>query len=216
MISSIQAVLARTMVQMSQKNVAEALGWAHQTLSKIEKGDVNPPVSRINELQGFYENAGVEFIDGDGVRRRPDNIVMVYEGFDGFDRFKADVRKTASKGGEGLDICISNVDEKQFVFWGTEAKSAEHRKFMSGLKNLQCRILAHEGDNFLVATGYAQYKWLPQELYGSIPFYIYGSKTAIISFEADSVKVFVIDHQPVTDFYRKQFKRLWDFSQNVE
>ena len=207
MISAMQALLARTMLNMSQQDVAQRLGWAHQTLSKIENGTVNPPASRLKELEDFYENAGVEFLDRDGVRKKTKSVIT-YEGRDGFAQFRKDVLNAAMMG--QADICVSDVNDRLFDKWGEGEVNNNYRKTMAELPYKQCRILSRKNDAHFPATGFAEYRWIPENEFSDFPFYIYSTKTAMIAFEEDHLFIFVIDHPMITAFYRRNFNERWN------
>lgn len=207
MISAKQALLARTMLDMSQQDVAHTLGWAHQTLSKIENGTVNPPASRLKELQDFYENKGVEFLDGDGVRRRQIHIKQ-YMGREGFHDFMDDVYNTAKEWGG--DICVSNVDESNWIKWMGEEHYNKHAERMSLLKNFKFRIMVRQGDTNYIASKIAEYRWFPAEKFTPQSFYAYGDKLAVIAFEENNVHVTVIRQPGCTEGFRTMFDIAWE------
>ena len=207
MITAMQATLARTMLDLSQQDVAARQGWAHQTLSKIEKGSVNPPASRLRELQDFYEAGGVEFLSGDGIRRRLKGVVT-YEGRDGFAKFRADVLESAKTG--KADICVSDVNDRLFDKWGEGDVNNNYRKAMAALPYRQCRILSRKNDDHFPATAFAEYRWTPENEFSDFPFYIFSTKTAMIAFEDDQLYIFIIDHPMITAFYRKNFNERWN------
>lgn len=211
MITPMQALLARTMLNLSQQDAALRLGWAHQTLSKLEKGSVNPPASRLRELQSFYENGGIEFLDGDGVRRRGYNVVT-YEGRDGFAQFRKDLLEAASTG--DADMCQSNVDERLFDKWGAGEVNDHYRSAMADLRQkfpgLRHRTLSRKNDTHFSAKRHSEYRWVPENEFGDFPLYVYGHKTAMIMFEENDIHIFIINHPKITKFYREQFNRMWE------
>lgn len=208
MISAKQALLARTMIDKSQADVAQALGWAHQTLSKIENGSVNPPASRLRELQDYFENAGVEFLSGDGIRRRPEGTIRTLKGYDGFREFIYDVYDTTQK--TGREICVSNVDERQFERWqGQHAQ--DYLSKMAALPNLVFKILIKENDDYYTAK-YAEYRWISAKFFTGVPFYVYGNKMALILFSKDNVAVYVIENEQIANAQRIQFNISWEMA----
>ena len=62
MITPTQMRAARAMLDVSQGHVAEYLGIAANTLSKIESGQSDVSMSRMSEIQRFYEREGIEFV----------------------------------------------------------------------------------------------------------------------------------------------------------
>ena len=77
----------------------------------------------------------------------------------------------------------------KFVQWHG-ALGAEHLKKMEELKakKVTYKILICEGDYFFPAENFAEYRWLPKIQFSTVPFYVYGSKLAIMLFE-DELKI---------------------------
>ena len=215
-ISVDQIRMARALKRWTQVDLAKAAGVAKRTIYELERNNLDPQVTTFNKIKKALENAGIEFLEYNGVRERPKGIVDTLRGADGFDAFKTDVRNTALAGGKGHDICISNVNEELFQKWSGKKNSRQHRAVMKTIHDLSCRILTREGDKNFIASAYAKYRWLPETLYDDIPIYIYGDKTALISYQEDDVIVFVIEHKQVTEFYRKNFERMWRKAVPVE
>ena len=205
MISPLQALLARTMCRLSQKKAATRLGIAHTTLSKIEKGESDSPASRLTALQSFYENEGVEFLNRDGVRRKPMGMIEL-KGYEGFKEFIYGVYETVKNGG---DVCVTNVDERQFERWLSDYR-ADYMMKMARVKKLDFRVLVQENDDFFMAGAYASYKTLPAKYFTGVPTYVYGSNKAEILFDEDTVTVFVIDNARMADAQRKSFDLAWE------
>lgn len=205
MISATQALLARTLLKLSQKEVAAQLGMAHTTLSAIEKGQSDPPASRLTGMQSFYEGEGVEFLNRDGVRRKPMGM-MELKGYEGFKEFIYGVYETVKNGG---DVCVTNVDERQFERWLSDYR-ADYMMKMERVKKLDFRVLVQENDDFFLAAGYASYKRLPSKYFTGVPTYVYGSKKAEILFDEDTVTVFVIDNARMANAQRKSFDLAWE------
>lgn len=113
MISSLQALLARTMLGFSQKYVGAQLGMSHTNVSRIEKGEGDTPASRLLQLQRFYENEGVEFTDGNGLKERR-SYLQHYHGVEEFKAFMDDVYATAKKYG-GFNFLLNLEADVNYV-----------------------------------------------------------------------------------------------------
>lgn len=205
MITPTQMRSARAMLDISQGQVAENLGIAANTLSKIESGQIDTPASRSTEIQNFYERAGIEFTENEGVRWKKAEV-RKYEGKQGFLSFMLHVYETVSK--QGGPYCVANVDERDWMRTLGEDVALDLRKRTAALKKVEARILVKEGDWNFTATDYAKYMWLPEDVMGETPFYIFGDNLAFIQFaeNVEDVKVFVLE-QPL---FSKSFKRMFD------
>jgi transcriptional regulator with XRE-family HTH domain len=210
MISPMQALLARTILGISQKEAAKQLGMSHQSLSAIEKGDRDTPTSRILDIQTFYEGAGVVFTPGGGVEPRSYGL-MVLEGREGFAKFRLDVLAEVRKGKP--DICISNADERMFDLWGAGEINDHYRGEMARLiaedPSRKARSLVKRGDTHFPANRHMDYKWISKREFGQFPFYVYGQKTALLLWSQESIDIFVINHPKVAEHYRAQFNDKW-------
>lgn len=215
-ISVDQIRMARTLKRWTQDDLAKAAGISKLTIYKLEREDRNPHANTLIKIKSAFEVEGIEFLENNGIREKPKRMVHTLNGTSGFNQFKADVRKTATENTSGRDICICNVDERLFQKWSGIEDTAQHRAYMENIKDLQCRILSLEGDDYFVAKKYAEYRWLPQILYDNIPIYIYGNKTAIIAFEKEEVRVFIFNHKQVTAFYRNHFERMWEKARPIK
>jgi transcriptional regulator with XRE-family HTH domain len=206
MITPMQMRAARAMLSLSQGDVAKSLGIAANTLSNIENGQSDAPASRLKELQDYYVSRGVQFTANGGVEPFTSSVVT-YQGYQGFADFRLDILAEAKLA--PLDVCVSNVDEREFDKWGAGKVNEEYFAEMQQNKPRRFRILVKEQDNKLSASGYATYRWLPADKFGKISFFVYAQKTAIISFEDDDFQAFIINHPKVSTFYRNEFEGLW-------
>ncbi len=209
MITPLQITLARTLLRLQQNEAAAMIGISPPTLSKIENSESDPPVSRIRQIQNFYESRGVEFLPGEGVRKTE---ASVYEGKEGFALFRRDILTEAEKG--DADICQSNIDERLFDKWGKGEVNNHYRGTMAKLREkypeLRHRTLSKEGDIHFSAGKHSEYRWIPESEFGDFPFYIMGNKTAMILFEDNHLTIIILNNPKITAFYRKQFEKMWE------
>jgi transcriptional regulator with XRE-family HTH domain len=196
---------ARGILNWSQNDLAERTGISATSIGSIEKGQSQPRESTLQAIQAAFENAGLEFMDNNGVRIRSGNV-RTFRGKEGFLEFYEDIYQTLKKlPGE---VCVSNVDEKVFVKWAGEILET-HSQRMQEISGISYKILIKEGDMNFVASEYAQYRWIKKELFSSVPFYVYGDKLGIVLFGAVP-NVIVIENKAVSDAYRIHFLALWE------
>ena len=205
-ISIEQIKAARALLGWTQKELAEAAGLNLEHVANYESGR-SRALSTLEAIHQALVAQGVIFIDDTGVNKtRPG--VRELRGQEGFAEFRADVLADSLKG--PLDICVSNVDERQFDKWGAGKVNDDYVAAMSKIKTLHFRILIKEADYYLTGSQYALYRWLPDTLFNEISLYVYGDKVAIISFEENDFNAFVIHHAQIARFYRKEFDRIWE------
>ena len=209
MITPSQIRAARGLLEWTQADLSEKSGVSPSAITHIEKGKQEPTISTLEKIENAFVLAGIEIMADGGVRPRSSGIVT-FHGKDGFALFRQDVLNTAKSG--QVEICVSNVDERQFDKWGEGVVNENYVSEMAKIKTFKFKILVQEGDTYFTGSQYASYRWLPENLFGKISFYIYGTKTAIISFEENDFNAFVLNHSRVTEFYREEFQRLWDIA----
>jgi transcriptional regulator with XRE-family HTH domain len=213
MITPLQALLARTMTGLSQQKVAGLLGWAHQTLSKIENGDSDPPASRLRILQNFYEARGVDFLMEYGIRRHVKPIRHLF-GAQGFSDFLDDVFQVAIELGQvdrPLEIFLSNVVHANWITWLGEEKWKHHAQRMFEARALMdVRIITKENDFFRPAINYATYRWLPNALFNEKSFYSYHDRLAFLDFQDDKLEITIMYNKNFAEGYRNLFRACWE------
>ena len=194
---------ARGVLNWSQSDLAARTGVSATSIGSIENGLSTPRENTLNTIKRAFENGGIEFIGKEGIRQKTGNT-RTLTGKEGYLEFFEDVYQTLqSTGGE---VLVSNVDEREFAKWHGEYGD-EHLGKIAKLENVSYKILVKEGDTYLPAD-YAQYRWLPKDLFYSVPFYLYGQKLAIILFENEPT-IIVIDYAGVAEAYRHQFNGIW-------
>lgn len=209
MITGRQIRAARGLLNWDATVLAEKAGLTRETVSRIETDSVQAQERSLIKIQQACEEAGVEFIENQGVRFKSRGI-EVYEGNLQFRKFMDDIYETAKAG--NTDICILGVSETDFHKHLSEEFGYAHIKRMTELKSLKVRCLVCEGDSEVYCESYNEYRWVPKQSFSAVPFYVYGDKFAVVLFEKGDVMVVVIESTPVANAYRKQFELFWSES----
>lgn len=209
MITGKQVRAARVLAGWDIKDLAPLAGLSTTAVQNIETG-ATPKSSTIERIVNAFSNAGIEFIEGQGVRFRA-NDIEVFEGPERFENFTDFVYNYLKH--NGGDVCISAVDEGKF---------AEHRKnqaqYQARMKKLidrgdvSVRILASKSK---FKSIFAQYKWQPEQD-NSVPtsFYAFGDCLALISFAHQSAPYVVLHKSgPFAAAFIDAFNRDWDNAQ---
>lgn len=207
-----QIKAARAMLDWSAEDLGKRVGVVKTTISAIETGRSNGSVEVLGAIVKALESGGIEFQTDGGVRPRQ-NKVLTLQGREGFAAFREDILAEASIA--SLNVCVSNVDEREFDKWGAGGVNDAYIVKMREHKPKQFRILVKENDTYFTGD-YASYRWLPAKSFGEISFFIYAQKTAIISFENDNFEVFIINQPKITSFYRKDFEKMWAQARTVK
>ena len=204
MITIQQIKAARALLNWTQEDLAAAANLSKPAIANLERGTAQPRMETLNAMMRAMEEAGVEFTDGPGVRLRGEILkVEVFEGKNALVRLWEDTLSTLKGGGERL---ISGVDEKLFERISSKKDIAEiiERFSRSGIKN---RILSREGDMYFVED-VSHYRWVPEEYFSQVPYYVYGNKYAILLTEPVT-RVVLIENKAIADSYRRQFEATW-------
>jgi transcriptional regulator with XRE-family HTH domain len=195
---------ARGILNWSQQDLAQRTGISATSIGSIENGQTSPRESTLQTIRKTLESAGIEFIGMDGVRTKNADI-RVFSGTRGFMDFYDDVYETL-RAEPGI-VYVSNVDENDFLKFGTENLNL-HFERIKKLESVKYKILIKEGDTNFVASEYAEYKWMPKTQFGSVPFYIYGSKIGIMLLKSDAT-VIVMSHPAIAEAFKIQFEANW-------
>ena len=195
---------ARGLVNWSQSELSKRTGISTTSIGNIEAGNTQARESTLKIIRQAFENAGIEFIGTEGMRKKNDNIYSI-EGSDALDRLLDDMYGTLAKtGGEVLGF---GVEEKTDV---TAEESRKIQNYLDKLKaaNITERLIIREGDMNLMAP-VEFYKSIPKEYFSPHPFYIYGDKIALINWGTPN-KIFIINSPLFSETFTRAFNCLWD------
>ena len=213
MITPTQMRAARAMLGVSQGHVAEYLRIAANTLSKIESGQSDVPVSRMSEIQRFYEREGIAFGENEGVKWNKNEVILM-EGSQGFSDFLDDVYNTAVEFGtkeKPTEVFLSNVAHENWVRWMGEDKWKNHTDRMIKDKDvMDVRIIVKENDWNFPAKDYSQYKWFPREFFNEQSFYSYHDRLVFLNFIDDNVEIMMMKNIEFAIGYRALFRIAWN------
>jgi len=200
---------ARGLLNWSQSALSKRTNISTTSIGNIEAGNTQARETTLKLIRQAFENAGIEFIGTEGIRMRND-IIRIFEGREGFWEFYEDIYNTVRK--DPGEVLVSNVDERDFERWLDSDNLRTHVSRMEEIDGLTYKILIREGDtHYLTTSDYCVYRWLPKQLFVSVPFYVYGNKMAIVLFN-EQPKVILLNNAMITEGYRKQFQAIWDIS----
>lgn len=199
-----QMRMARSLLDLKQSEVAEAIGVSVQTLSPAESGKTS--MDKAEELKAFYEQHGIEFLDFDGVRRKPTGSRML-RGREGFRELYDLLYETAKN--TGGDIWLYNgVSELVMGALGAEKVQEQKDRMMKIKNNYRYRVIVEEGDNTFFGADYCDYKWLSSDNFNDSTIFVFGSYIANVNFD-NNIEVNLIDNQKFADSQRFLFSRVW-------
>lgn len=207
MIGSSQIRAARALLGMSQKEAAEGAGISNQTLSGVEGGGSDPSTDTSRKLQTFFEGCGLEFIEPDGVRKRPAD--REYKGESGLRAFFDDVYEVARHGGN-IELW-NGVPSLLVKFAGAEFYE-KHRQRMTAIKErYSIRVIVKEGEDNLIGSTFAEYRHISPEMFErDHTIYIYGDRVGLFTFTEDDVSIKIVTGQKLADSIRAMFNFAWE------
>jgi transcriptional regulator with XRE-family HTH domain len=213
-LSSAQCRAARGLLGWTQPDLANQSKIHVQTISAFEKGSGTPSKKTLKRMTDVLEDAGIEFMDHDGLRRKQSELTK-FEGADGFESFLDDVYSTAIRTGtkdNPCEIFLSNVHHQNWIKWMGKEKWANHVERMTKAREvMDVRIIIKEGDTNFPASAYSKYKCFPAKFFNDKSFYSYADKLAFLNFQRENVEITIMRQLDFAHGYRILFKIAWDY-----
>ncbi len=214
LLSPSQCRAARALLDWNQPDLAAKCGIHVQTISGFEQGLTTPSQKTLQTIASVFEEGGIEFFDGDGIRRRVSEITQL-SGEEGFSKFLDDVYNTCMEHGtkdKKAEVFLSNVMHRNWIKWMGEDRWQNHvRRMTEGKDVMHVRILVREGDEEFPAKDYAQYKWFPKPLFNDKSFYSYHDRLAFLNFQNGNVDILIMRQKEFAAGYRNLFRAVWDY-----
>ncbi|MDD3370661.1 MAG: helix-turn-helix transcriptional regulator [Alphaproteobacteria bacterium] len=206
-LSAGQIRAGRALLNWSQEDLAHACRLSVSTVRKLELGYMSPRHATTRVIRQCMEKAGLEFIEPNGVRRRPDSVT-VYEGSRGMASLIEDIEKAVRKDKSEIlivtDLETANFPDTDFCVRLADAISG------GGVK-IKCLI----PDTFQIpfAMPNFEYRAVSKNYVNSIPFFVYGDRQALIVAEAAStVKIVSIESPFAAWAGHRQFYSMWEMA----
>jgi transcriptional regulator with XRE-family HTH domain len=211
LIQANQIRAARGLLDWTVGNLAEKSGIGASQVSAIENGKSAGSIEALSAIVRAFDQAGIELMENGGVRpREARSRIYSYQGYDGFCAFFDEVYETA-RNIDRPDLCVSNVEEHLFEKW-LGAYDSIHMSRMAKLKNRTVRALLKDTDVYTSSSAYTEYRWVSEDRFAEVSFYLYGDKAAFIEFLENDVVVTVVDSAAVTLAQRKMFELSWNLA----
>lgn len=207
---------ARALLNWSQDDLANASGIARSSIKNIENDITTARKDTIHDIQVAFENSGIEFLPGSGVRIKEETVTVLH-GEEAYWQLLDDVYHTAIK--EHSNICILGIDEtvvsnalKKDKDQGSERLSNHLDRLIKS--NISERLIIRKGDKNLVAPS-TWYRAVPEQFFEPNPIYIYGNKIAIL-YWGPPFKAIVYDNSEISKSLRKVFDFVWEKAEIVK
>ena len=203
-----QISAAMGLVDLQIEELAEMVGMHRVALGRLlnRKNPLSARSSTLEKIKDALESKGVEFLENDGVRRKPRNV-EIYEGFDRFQEFSDFVYSELQK--HGGDVCITAIDETLFAKYRADPEKQRTRmKELTDSGKIRMRVLATRHNE---TSSYAEYRKLSDGIAPPTAFYVFGNCLALVSFDQEPAPhVVVLQNSPFAAAYRISFNQMWD------
>lgn len=209
-LTGIQIAAAITLSKLSREALAKEAGIGRNTLDRIINESVVYRDDTISKITRILEARGIEFLPGEGVRKKEKTITTL-NGENCWRELLLDVYNTLhEKGGE---LLIAHLDERLGLkYVGEEFLYDQIKKRKQS--NITHRLLVCEDDSSLIPP-YDTYRAIPKEYFSQHPFYIYGPKLALVSWEPEP-RVIIIDDERFAESAKKLFDIAWNVGKEIQ
>lgn len=205
MLSIEQCRAARGLLGWTQQDLADICGLSKTAINNFEKGYSDIKTESLRAIRMAFESANIEFMPGDGLRRKSENV-NILRGPMAFNDLLLDIFTTLKdQGGEVLMMHIdsavtSKVEPKQLL---------EHMERMQAFKITE-RALCAEGSSTVLAP-LSSCRWLPKAAAQAVmPVLIYGQK---IAFELwGGAMIVMMESRDAAMAERARFEQLWSMA----
>ncbi len=214
LISAVQSKNARQLLSWHQEDLADNAKVCVQTVRNLEKGEAVLP-STIEKIRCTFEVSGIEFLEGDGVRRRI-TWCSIYNGSDNCDKLFNDISNSLKQHGGEVLAYISDYEVMV-------KKSGTPRRNILERLNALCE----SGDvRCVINESSVRSDFMPSFAYRAVPtsfvpirksIFVFGKKYADVLWDASGrFYVVVVDAEATAQSYRQDINDLWQKSVTIE
>ncbi|MBO7484015.1 MAG: helix-turn-helix domain-containing protein [Alphaproteobacteria bacterium] len=200
-----QLKAARSLLNWSQEDLAKKSGYSLATINNIERGQYNAHSTTMADIVQTFEQAGVQFIDGPGVKiEEADFRIKAYEGEQAI-RYLFSKIGLALEESENEGLYISGIDES-FLKQKTTEKDLKVLFKRLG-KKIPVRILCHKNQSD--ALGFLNFqKKIVSDMIPLIPCFIYRNRVALVILQ-NPTHVTILYNESLAEVYKALFDHLW-------
>lgn len=199
---------ARALLGWSQGELAEKSGLTQTSIARLENNTNKPNSATLDKITTALHNAGIEFIDNTGLRKRSGEI-KIFQGVDGFRDFMDDVYEHVST--IGGDVCLYNAKPDNWLeLLGEDWMEMHLHRMLQHSKNFTFRATCNKNDLHLHGYKYGEYRWVPDKLYKKHTIYIYGECLAIILFLENDVVINAVYNKEFSESLKTVFDVIWE------
>ncbi len=190
-----QLAAARSLINISQEELAKKAGVGRITIARFENEDTEPRTHIVESLKMTLESLGVEFKDG-GVLPKKSKVTELIGG-DCFIKLLEMVLKTIQKDEEVLFFCSNDRESPPQV------NELLHQLRLKGVK---MRNLVEEDDLYLMGE-LKEYRYLPKQYFRNDVLVVYQKYTASIL--AKTTQIVIIEDIGLATSLKNIFEIMW-------
>lgn len=201
-----QLKAARALLNWSQADLAKKSGYSLPTINNIERGQYEAHTTTMDDIIQTFEQAGVQFLDGPGVRI--DNTgfrIKSYEGADALHYLLVKIGLAFTE--QGGELLLSGLDEAIL----TEKAGTDITKLQKRLgSNVMVKILCHKAQSHGLMFHNFQKKVVSDAI-PLVPCFLYKDRVALVILK-NPVHVAILYSDELTKQYVQLFNHLWTTS----
>ncbi len=203
-----QMKAARALLDWSQDDLAKATQLSVATIRKLELGYISPRLTTTSVIRLALEGAGLEFIEPEGVRRRPDEITT-YQGANGRIALLEDMYQTIKR--IGGDIVLIETSEAALLQWQQADACSCFERILELNTTTMINGLLTDVAEIPLSTPRLEYRFVSKHYVDPMPFCVYGDKFAmIVSGKGSETKILVMRSQSAAQASRRHFYSIWE------
>jgi len=208
MLTASQIRAARAILNWSQTDLAKATNFSLTTIRKIEMGHISPRNSTMDTLYNVLRSSGIEFMEPDGVRRRPSDLFVFESAWGGTD-FMEDMIRTARK--SGGDILIVSPTAEAFAKYCNITSILKLDALIDVNNTVEIKCLFSDENYPPFSTPRFQFRTISKNYADPVPFCTYGQKYAIAVPNGEPFsKLIVVEATKLALSARRHFLSLWE------
>jgi DNA-binding XRE family transcriptional regulator len=213
-VSAAQMKAARAVLDWKQKDFAAASGLSLNTIRSIERGHLSPRFATGNAIRRTIENAGLELLSDDGIKRR-DDLVQIYKGKCGCDDFFEDLFDDLRKRGDEVAIAIHAPETLSWFFSTQNATVLERLNQPAAAPMVKCLLSEASASPFVTPS--FELRLTFKQNVARLPLVISGNKYTIIAHVDDSSPPYLVSFRipRASRAYFDEFRLHWKDGQRV-
>ncbi|MDX2027203.1 MAG: helix-turn-helix transcriptional regulator [Alphaproteobacteria bacterium] len=197
-----QIKAARALLDWSQGDLAKATGLSITTIRNIESGDMSPRSATAQVIFQIIESVGIEFTEGEGVRKRNDEI-RVLQGPNSCEAFYDDLFQTVRKNSGDIAMMIKSQDMLAEFLGFTQMQE------LADMAHIKCLLSQMPPAAFTIPS--IPFRITAKHNISPTPCVIYGDKYALVILDGITAPRFVVfKSTTAAQSYRDHFLALWE------